>query len=231
MLHHPVGPRVLVAEAASDLEVPLEPGDHQELLQLLRRLRQRVEAARDQPAWDQEVAGTFRRALDEDGGLDFEEVPLVEEVANVLHDTVPERHHVEHPPPSQVHEAVLEPEKLVHLRVFVHVERRSLGAAEHCGTRREDLDGARGQLGVLGPFRTALDTADDLHDPLVPERFGNPVGLGGEVGIEDNLNQPVAVAEVYEDETAMIPPSMDPARQGNLCAGVLRPETAAADCL
>ena len=38
-----VGARVLVAEAWRDLEVPVEARHHQELLVLLRRLRQRVE--------------------------------------------------------------------------------------------------------------------------------------------------------------------------------------------
>ena len=42
-----VGARVLVAEAGRDLEVAVEAGDHQQLLELLRRLRQRVELARD----------------------------------------------------------------------------------------------------------------------------------------------------------------------------------------
>src|SRR3954447_6616316 len=39
----PVGAQVLVPEAAGDLEIPLEPTDHEELLEELRRLRQRVE--------------------------------------------------------------------------------------------------------------------------------------------------------------------------------------------
>ena len=42
----PVGARVLVAETGRDLEVAIEAGHHQELLVLLRRLRQRVELAR-----------------------------------------------------------------------------------------------------------------------------------------------------------------------------------------
>ena len=40
-----VGPQVLVAEAAGDLVVALEAGHHQQLLEQLRRLRQRVEVA------------------------------------------------------------------------------------------------------------------------------------------------------------------------------------------
>ena len=38
-----IAAQVLVAEAARDLEVAVVAGDHQQLLELLRRLRQRVE--------------------------------------------------------------------------------------------------------------------------------------------------------------------------------------------
>jgi hypothetical protein len=41
-----IGAQVLVAEAARDLEVAVESRDHQDLLEQLRRLRQRVELAR-----------------------------------------------------------------------------------------------------------------------------------------------------------------------------------------
>jgi hypothetical protein len=40
-----VGTQVLVAHAARDLEVAVVPRDHQELLEDLRRLRQRIEVA------------------------------------------------------------------------------------------------------------------------------------------------------------------------------------------
>ena len=41
-----VAAQVLVAVAAGDLEVAVDAGDHQQLLELLRALRQRVDAAR-----------------------------------------------------------------------------------------------------------------------------------------------------------------------------------------
>ena len=44
-----VGAEVLVPEAARDLEIALEAGDHEELLEDLRRLRQREEAAGLEP--------------------------------------------------------------------------------------------------------------------------------------------------------------------------------------
>ena len=46
-----IRPRVLVAKTGRDLEVAIEAGDHQQLLELLRRLRQRVELARDGCGW------------------------------------------------------------------------------------------------------------------------------------------------------------------------------------
>ena len=49
-LLEPVGAQILVAEAARDLVVALEAGDHEQLLVDLRALRQREEAPGLQPA-------------------------------------------------------------------------------------------------------------------------------------------------------------------------------------
>jgi hypothetical protein len=57
----PVGAQVLIAEARGDLEIAVEARDHQQLLELLRGLRQRVELARVQTRRHQEVARAFRR--------------------------------------------------------------------------------------------------------------------------------------------------------------------------
>ena len=57
-----VAAQVLVAEAAGDLEVAVDAGDHQQLLELLRALRQGVDRARLETARDDEVAGALGRA-------------------------------------------------------------------------------------------------------------------------------------------------------------------------
>ena len=67
---------VLVAEARRDLEVAVEPGGHQELLELLGRLRQRVELSRMHPAWHQVVSCPFGRARREDRRLELGEPRL-----------------------------------------------------------------------------------------------------------------------------------------------------------
>ena len=66
---------VLVAQRAGYLEVAFEAGDHQELLELLRGLRERVELAGIEAGRDQVVAGAFRRGGGQERGFDLDEVP------------------------------------------------------------------------------------------------------------------------------------------------------------
>ena len=77
-----VAAEVLVAEAARDLEVAIDARDHQQLLELLRALRQRVDVARLEPARDEEVAGALGRGLDQVRRLDLDEAGLVVRVAD-----------------------------------------------------------------------------------------------------------------------------------------------------
>ena len=76
-----IRPEILVPEAAHDLEVALEPGDHQDLLKQLWRLRERVEAARCEPARHEEVPGALRRGPRQHRRLDLDEALAVEVVA------------------------------------------------------------------------------------------------------------------------------------------------------
>ncbi len=55
-----VGAQIFIAEAADNLEILVESRDHQNLLEQLRRLRQRVETPRLHPAGNQVVARALR---------------------------------------------------------------------------------------------------------------------------------------------------------------------------
>ena len=55
-----VGPCILVAEAGGDLEILVEAGHHQQLLELLRRLRQGIEMTGVIARRHQVIAGPFR---------------------------------------------------------------------------------------------------------------------------------------------------------------------------
>ncbi len=83
-----IGAQIFVAKAFRDLKIFLDPADHEELLVLLRRLRERVELARREATRDEEIARAFRRALRKNRRLDFDEALLVEIIARRLGDAM-----------------------------------------------------------------------------------------------------------------------------------------------
>src|SRR5215470_17500449 len=80
---------VLVAEAGRDLEIAVEARDHDELLELLRRLRQRVELAGMDPRRHEIVARPLWRGRGEDRRLELEEARLPHAVAQRPDDRLP----------------------------------------------------------------------------------------------------------------------------------------------
>ena len=64
----PISARVFIAEARRDLEIAIKTRDHEQLLILLRRLRQRIELARMDAAGHEEIARAFGRRGGEDRG-------------------------------------------------------------------------------------------------------------------------------------------------------------------
>ena len=209
-----VGAQVLVAEAAGDLEVAVEAGDHQELLVELGRLRQGVEMPGVDPAGDQEVAGTLGRAAAQDGRLDLEEVLLAHDVAHELAKAVAEDEDPLHVGPAEVEVAILQAQLLVGLGP-VHLEgRRGRGVVEH-QLGGPDLDRAGLELGVLLAGKPGGDDPLDPDHVLVAELARSGLQLGAGVGLEDDLGDPVAVAQVDEDQPAEIAPGVHPAVEHN----------------
>ncbi len=160
-LRLPIRTQVLVAEAARDLEILLQPRDLQELLVLLRRLRQRVERARVQPRRHEEVARALGRRVREDRRLDFEEALLVEKVARRLHHAMAQPEVFLHRRGAQIEVAVLQAQILVHARV-IERERRHFGLVQHAQRGGDDLDVARPQLRVLSARQARRHVSRDL---------------------------------------------------------------------
>ena len=167
-----VGPEVLVAEASGDLEVAVEPGDHQDLLVELRRLRERVEVGRVDAAGDEEVAGAFGRAPAQDRRLDLEEAEARHRVAHQLRHLVAEDEDLLHRRPTEVEVAILEPEFLVGLAAAVDLEGRGGRGVEDLELGGPDLDGAGLELGVLLAREPGGDDPPDADDVLVAEFLG-----------------------------------------------------------
>ena len=117
---------VLVSQGSSYLEVPLETGDHQELLELLGGLGQRVELPGVEAGRDQVVARAFGGRGREQRGLYLDKVAAIQKVPHVLDDPVAEEDVVAHLLAAQVEVAVLQAQGLVHGTVALDLERRGL---------------------------------------------------------------------------------------------------------
>ena len=184
----PVGAQVFVTEAAGDLEIAFDTGDHEQLFHLLGRLWQGVEITRLHPARHQEIPGALRGALDEDRGFDLQEVAVAQEVPDVLDHVVPQCQVAQHGRPPQVQVAVPQAQAFVGLGVFFDVERRGQRSVQDSNLRDHDFHIAGGHGWVLTALGTAIDRAFDLDDPLAPDLFGDPCGIGVGLWVEYNLN-------------------------------------------
>ena len=208
-----VGAQVLVAETACDLEVALDAGDHEQLLELLRALRQRIELAGLQAAGHDKVARAFGRALEQNRRLDLQEVAVGEVLANETDDLVAQHQILRHARPADVEIAVLEPQHLVDLIGRArNVEGRVLGRVEDRHLVGDHLDVAGGEIGVAQTFGARRHLALDLHDELAA-RLRRNVVRRSLVAVDGDLRQSKAVAQVDEDERAVVAAAVDPAGQ------------------
>ncbi len=125
---------------------------------------------------------------------------------------------------------IAQPQAFVHRRVrLVDVERRGLRLAENLDGASLDFDLTSRQFGVLGARQPPGHLAGDLENELVAHRPRNGSRRRRLHLVNHDLSQAVAVAQVDEDEPAVVAPAMDPARDPDLTPGVSRAQLAASD--
>ena len=110
-----------------------KPDDHQDLLEELRRLRQRVPLAAVDARGHEEVARALGRRAGQHRRLDLEEPPLVEGLPDPERDLVAQDQVLLHRRPAQVEVAVLEAQLLG--RVGAVLDRRRAASPSAPGTR------------------------------------------------------------------------------------------------
>lgn len=125
-----VGAQVLVAEAARDLVVPVDAADHQQLLENLGRLWQRVERPGPRAAGHEVVAGSLGRRFGQHRRFDGQEALRRQVRLGGLLYGVPEFQRRLHARPAQVQVAVGQAQRLAHSRVLVQRKRQRLGVRE-----------------------------------------------------------------------------------------------------
>ena len=128
----------------------------------------------------------------------------------------------QHGRPADVEVAVLEAQHLVDLVALARLdlERRRARARQQAGVGDAHLDLAGRQAGIdrLGVARD--HRAGRAHDVLGAQPLGQTVRLGRDSRVEDELHEAGAVAQVDEDEVAVVAPASHPAGEPHLATHV-----------
>ena len=214
-LRLPVGAEVLVAEALHDLVVPFEPRHHEDLLEELGRLRKGKEHPRVQSARDQIIPGPLGGALGQERRLHVDEPVAVEKAAHGLGDLMAGDKRLLELRPAEVEVPVLEPQGLGHVRAVLDHEGRGLGRVQNNELRGRNLDLAGGKLCIGRVRRPGSDLSRHGKDEFAPDVTGRPVRVSGNRGVEHHLRDAGAVAEVDENEPAVVPSRMRPPHDGH----------------
>jgi len=120
---------------------------------------------------------------------------------------------------AQVEHPVLEPE-LLGGKIFVLLardrDRGGLRGAHDLQLGDVHLDLARDQVGIAGRFGAQGHVPCGQDHRLRPQGGGTLHDVGrGPFGIERELHQPGAIAQVHEDQAAQVAAAMDPSAQAH----------------
>ena len=223
-----VGAQVLVAEALRYLEVAVEASHHEQLLERLRALRERVELPWVHARRHDKVACALGRGPDEDRRLHLDEVLLVEEVADQDGHAVAQFQIAAHRRTAQVEVAILHAQVVATIRIVLDGERRRERRAEHAELIDDDLDVARRYLVVL-----ALAFVDDtlyLNAILASQLIGLFAKRRVDGLVECQLGDAVAVAQVNEGHSSHLAHALHPSCQRHLAACVLQTKLSTCVC-
>ncbi len=220
-----VGARVLVAEAGRDLEIAVEARHHEQLLILLRRLRQRVEFPRVDARGNEKVARAFGRGCGQDRRRELEEAGFDHALPDRGGDRQPLHDVGMQGLAAQIEEAELQAQVFRIVGLAEHRNGQLLCRRQHLDLGRAELHLARRQLLIHGALGARAHGAVDADDPLGAQRLGNLEG--GAVGIGDHLGKAVVVAQVDEQQPAVVAHAVDPAREADGFADVGRAQRAA----
>jgi hypothetical protein len=129
--------------------------------------------------------------------------------------------------PPQVDVAVAQARVLADGRVLVDRERRRLRIREQLEVAYIELDLAGGHVRVDVLLLARDDRAEGADDVLGAQLLGLCVGVV--LGMEDELDQAAAIAQVDEDQPAVVAPAVHPPGHAQLLSDVLLAHVAGPD--
>ena len=223
-----IGTQVLVAETTGNLIITLDTAAHEHLLELLRALRKRVELTGIRAAGNQIVAGTLGGGVGKDRGLDLDEPALVERPADSLRNHMTQFQSLVHLRTTKVEVAPFHACGFVGFDAVLDGEGRRDRSVKNGKRGGQNLDFASGHVGVHHTLAASTHGTNDLKDELTAKMLGclEVAGINA-IGIDDDLGIALAIAQVDENQAAVITIMPSPSAQSNLRAHVFPAKLAA----
>ena len=163
---------------------------------------------------------SFRRGLDEAGGLDVDEALFGEIVAGDAHDLGPREDVAHEVRAAQVEIAVLQSQLRLDVALFDDGERRGLRGREDFQRGDVDLDFPGRQVRVDRRLAAGTDDAAGAEDVFGADAEREVENLAFGALVEGELHDAGAVAQIDEDEGAKVSLALAPAVDDNLFADV-----------
>ncbi len=166
-----IRPRVFIPETRRDLEIFVKARHHQQLFELLRRLRQGVELARMQPRRHQKIPRALRARRGDNRRLIFAELLIPHPLADGGHDVRAQLHILLHRLAAQVQKAVFQPGLFRVFLIAEHDQRQLIGFAQNLQIAHKHLNLAGRDL-VIDQLRIPrLHRAVDPDAPFRADRL------------------------------------------------------------
>src|SRR3984893_10180103 len=161
-----VGARILVAKTRRDLEIAVEARHHDELLELLRRLRQSVEFSWMQAGRHQKIARTFWARSGKNRGLELEKTLGLHPRAERVDDLTAQHDVLMQLVAAQIEEAIAQPHVFRIVLLAEHGHRQFGGGSQNLDSDDIDFDEAGRHFGIFGARGAFPNRAVDPDDPF-----------------------------------------------------------------
>src|SRR5260370_510927 len=219
---------IFVAEALPDLEVFVQPSDHQDLLENLRRLRERVKLPVMNAAGHQKIARALRSRAREHRRFHFEEAHLVHDLANFQNNLVTQREVPVRLTPTQIEIAETQSRLFRSVDFVFDWKRRRLRVVQNVQLRRSQFAFPACQVRI--GFVALKDLRFHGDDEFTARLFGFSVRRGLRLFVEDHLHDAGTVTHIKKEQIAEVAPPRHPAHHNSIAPFVLCAQFATVVC-
>ena len=220
--------QVFVTETFHDLEITVETGNHQQLLQRLRRLRQSVELSGIHTGRHDKVTRPFRRRVYQHRSFDFQESMLVQIVTHLESHTMTQFQVLADGVAAQIQITVFHTQVVPPVRIVFNRERRSHGSIQDIQFRNDDFDLTGRDIRVFaGTFANGSRHLDNI---FASQLICFLTKSGIHFLVKHQLRNTVTVADIHERHATHLTGFLYPAGQRNHQAFIGKAQVATCSC-